>query len=147
MNRCQQNAPMQFWADSDSSSKKYRVRAFMPNEPDTCECTAFAIARNRAGGKNHGGVGMCKHIRRIRQDVCPWDENNNNPQTIPGICPICGGPTVADGNEPVVSELERKAVDDVTEKLLAMAAELEAAVESPDHMTETVDDLVRHLNN
>lgn len=150
MIRCQQNAAMQFWAESDSSNKKYRVRAFMPDEPDTCECTAFAIARNRAGGKNHGGVGTCKHIKRIRANICPWTESDTTRgQSIVSVCPLCGGPTVGDSNapaEPAVSELERKAVDEVTEKLLAMQRELEEAVESPDHMTETVDDLMRHLN-
>lgn len=34
-----------------------------PSDFPTCTCTAFAIARNRAGGKKFAA--SCKHIRRV----------------------------------------------------------------------------------
>jgi len=134
---------MTFFADSSSSSKQYRVRAFMPNEPDTCDCMAFVMARNKAGGKNSGAVGHCKHIDKVRREVCPWIEGHREPQKIPGVCPLCGGPTT-EKSEPALPEREQHAVDEVTEKLRAMAAELQERQEQT-QLTDTVDDLMQHI--
>jgi hypothetical protein len=123
----------EFAVDSSSANKKYRVRCFLPDEPATCDCVAFAIARNRAGGKNHGGTAVCKHIRQVMKDVCPWTDGFGVAQTIEGVCPECGGETV-DTEAKALPELPRLAVDAVTEKLLAMQADLEGRGVKADDM-------------
>lgn len=127
MQRCEQMAQTEFVMESDSSTKKYRVRAFLPNdEPPTCDCVAFAISRNRDGGKNHGGTGWCKHIERVMKQTCTWQEGiSPEPQTIQGICPVCGGPAT-DSEATVLPESPKEAADKVAESLVALMRDLEA---------------------
>lgn len=125
MIRCSQMDQTEFQVESSSSTKKYRVRAFLPTEPPTCDCVAFAISRNRDGGKNHGGTGWCKHIKQITEgDICTWDEAHPEVQTLPGVCPRCGGPT-SDTTPVVMPENPDKAAAAAVERLLAMSAELD----------------------
>lgn len=72
---------------SSSGSKNYKVN--FDNCPPTCTCVAFAIARNRAGGKNHGGAAICKHINSIYDSACDFDSRKHGESMLP-ICPHCG---------------------------------------------------------
>lgn len=129
MERCAQMSQTVYTMASDSSADKvYTVRAFLPDGSDpTCDCTAFAISRNRDGGKNHGGKGWCKHVQRALAGVCQWQATPDaEPQTIPGVCPRCGGPTTPDAAPTFIPENPKEQVATVTESLLKMAADLEA---------------------
>jgi hypothetical protein len=127
MQKCKQMATTEHAVTSSSSTKKYRVRAFLPDgEPPTCDCTAFAISRNRDGGKNHGGKGWCKHITYVYDNTCSWQEGvSAERQKINGICPVCGGPTVT-GEITALPESPVKAAELAAERLLALAADLAA---------------------
>jgi hypothetical protein len=127
MLRCSQMNQTEYVAKSDSSTKEYRVRAFLPNgDTPTCDCVAFAISRNRDGGKNHGGAGWCKHIERTIKDTCTWQDDGSVPQTIAGVCPACGGPA-EDREIMVLPESPKEAASAVIESLTALARELEEA--------------------
>lgn len=124
MQKCEQMAQTEFTMESSSSTKKYRVRAFLPDaEPPTCDCVAFAISRNRDGGKNHGGAGWCKHIKKVLDETCTWQEGAED-QTVPGVCPRCFGPTT-DAAPTVIPEDKDKAAEVVTAKLLDLVKSLE----------------------
>lgn len=167
MIRCEQNVNTEFQVDSSSASKKYRVRAFLPDEPPTCDCVAFAIARNRDGGKNHGGTAICKHIRKVLSETCGWmDVPGADAQKIPGVCPLCAGPT-RDSTPVVMPEDPNKAADEAVARLQALAADLGTRVEDDEDEVEptvvksakptatrrskvkmqTVDDLIAHLKS
>lgn len=124
MQRCAQMSQTEFTIESSSSTKTYRVRAFLPeDEPWTCDCVAYNIARNRDGGKNHGGRGWCKHLEEIHKTVCSWQEGAEI-QSIPGVCPRCGGPTT-EAPILVLPESPKQAAEKVTASLLAMQKDLE----------------------
>lgn len=128
MNRCGSQLPTERTTQSDSSSKEYRLRVFLPNgESSTCNCVSFAITRNRAGGKNNGGEGWCKHLEVFYKNACVWQEGPNNPAVIingVAFCPLCGANVV--GGDPVVlPESPIHAANDVKDKLLTLLAELE----------------------
>lgn len=131
MQRCDQMNQTEFAIESSSSTKKYRVRTFLPEgEPPTCDCIAFAISRNRDGGKNNGGHGWCKHIDQVHARTCQWQDGvDPEPQTIPGICPRCGG-TASDAAITFLPESPKEAADKVTESLQALMADLEAKVQT-----------------
>lgn len=130
MQRCDQMNQTEFSIESSSSTKKYRVRAFLPKaDPPTCDCIAFAISRNRDGGKNHGGHGWCKHIDQVLASTCQWQEGvSPEPQTIPGVCPVCGG-TASDAEVTVLPESPKEAAAKVTESLVSLMADLEKVVD------------------
>ena len=83
-----------FPIQSDSSDKQYMVD--FRQVPPTCTCVSYAIKRNRAGGKNHGGAAICKHIERVYDMKCDFDSRKHGESMIP-VCPHCGqGLTVVD---------------------------------------------------
>lgn len=131
MQRCNDMNQTEFVVESSSSTKKYRVRAFLPlDEPPTCDCVAFAISRNRDGGKNHGGTGWCKHIQQVMDNACTWQEGiDPEPQTIPGVCPRCGD-AASDQQAVVLPESPKEAASKVTDSLQALMAELEGRVQA-----------------
>lgn len=92
---CASRGKQVFEVDSDSSDKTYTVTAFVEGEFPTCSCVAYAIQRNRNGGKNMGAPGMCKHIKRVLAETCTWKQKHGDPR-IPrdGKCPECGGPVI-----------------------------------------------------
>lgn len=95
MQVCAERAKQVYEVASDSSDKVYTVTAFVEGEFPTCLCTAYAIQRNRNGGKNMGAPGMCKHIKRVLAETCTWKQQAGDPR-VPrdGRCPDCGGPVV-----------------------------------------------------
>lgn len=129
MQHCDQISSTEFSVESSSSSKEYRVRCFLPDgEAPTCTCPAFAISRNRDGGKNHGGVGWCKHIDEVMASTCQWQDGiSDEEQTIPGVCPLCGGST-SESAPLVLPESPKQAAAKVTESLMALMADLETQV-------------------
>lgn len=129
MQRCDQMNKTEFVVESSSSTKEYRVRAFLPDdEPPTCDCVAFAISRNRDGGKNHGGKGWCKHLEQIMDETCTWQDGiEPEPQTIPGVCPRCGG-SASEADATVLPESPVKAAEVVTQSLQNLMADLEKKV-------------------
>lgn len=83
-----------FHVASDSADKQYIVD--FRQVPPTCTCVSYAIRRNRAGGKNHGGAAICKHIERAYDMKCDFDSRKHGESMIP-VCPHCGrGLTVVD---------------------------------------------------
>lgn len=126
MQRCNDMNTTEFLVGSSSSTKEYRVRAFLPDdEPPTCDCIAFAISRNRDGGKTNGGKGWCKHIDQVLANNCSWQESiSSETQIIDGVCPRCGGAT--SGSAPIVlPESPSAAADKVAHSLQALMADLE----------------------
>lgn len=86
---------------SDSDASKVYIVDIGPPTPSfpsgqsVCSCIAYAIDRNRKGGKNHGAWGDCKHIRRrIAEGGCGWSSIDGVAQTFPNICPLCQDATV-----------------------------------------------------
>lgn len=126
MQRCDQMNKTEFSVESSSSSKEYRVRAYLPDDdPPTCDCVAFAISRNRDGGKNHGGKGWCKHIDQVMNTTCSWQDGiDPEPQTIPGVCPRCGG-SASESMATVLPESPKDAAAKVTDSLQALMKDLE----------------------
>ena len=39
----------------------------------------------------------CKHVKEVAQNRCTWHGHYDEKQKTPGICPRCGGKTVAVG--------------------------------------------------
>ena len=39
----------------------------------------------------------CKHVKEVEQNRCTWHGHYDEEQKTPGICPRCGGKTVAVG--------------------------------------------------
>lgn len=60
-----QSAPRQYLVESQTDpGKSYQVN--LQATPYTCECTAFAINKNRAKNKQPGLAVTCKHIDAVR---------------------------------------------------------------------------------
>lgn len=129
MQRCDQMNQTEFVIESSSSSKSYRVRAFLPDdEQPTCDCIAYAISRNRNGGKNHGASGWCKHLDQVMARTCSWQEGiDPEIQTLANVCPRCGGSASA-AKATVLPESPKEAAAKVTDSLQALMADLEGRV-------------------
>lgn len=148
MQRCDQMNQGEYRIEASKGDKFYRVRAFLPDDdPSTCDCVAFAISRNRDGGKLHGGTGWCKHLAKVMDTTCQWQEGlAPEKQTIAGVCPKCGG-TSSEGAAVVLPESPTKAAEIVTDKLLAMMQDLEGRQASEDFdAQEAADDLSKFLS-
>ena len=63
---------------------QYRVDGlFCERRTPTCTCLGFKHRRK------------CRHVSEAERSVCSWHQQwSNEPQTMPNICPCCGGPTV-----------------------------------------------------
>lgn len=51
------------------------------SEPSRCTCDEFKLRK------------QCSHLDKAITLICHWVSIAGTPQTTPGICPVCGGPT------------------------------------------------------